>query len=291
MAGLTRWDHGRLAADNPTAGYTRRMSAPAGPHTARDRPARPADPRAARGADVRPTDGLLGRGVLAALVGTATAIPAGLLLLAVRSPWPPVQRLDQRMLEVLHEPVLQSPALPGALRAVALITHPWLLRVVALAIAVVLWRRGRRRLAGWLLTTMAVGGSLAGVLKVVVQRARPVLPEPVATAHGYSFPSGHALTSVLLVVTLLVLLPPGVRGVRRVAARLAAIGFVLLVGWDRVALGVHYASDVLAGWVVAFAVLACTSNVFFGWRWFSRWCPAEPRASGGLSPRPSRRRP
>jgi len=267
------------------------MTARVGPHTAHREPTRPGAPRGAGGADVRLARGLLGRLLVAALVGAATALPAGLLLLAIGSPWPPVQRLDQRGLQALHEPVLQSPALAAALRALALVTHPWLLRVVALAIAVAVWRRGRRRLAGWLVATIAVGGSLGGVLKVVVQRARPVLPDPVATAHGYSFPSGHALTSVLFAAILLVILPPGIRGRRRAAAWLVAAGFVLLVGWDRVALGVHYPSDVLAGWVVALAVFACTSTVCFGRPPFRRRGPPQPRGTGGLSPRPSRRRP
>ena len=113
---------------------------------------------------------------------------------------------------------------------------------------------------------MAIGGVLGVVLKLLVDRARPTFPEPVAHASGYSFPSGHALNSALGVgVLLLVFLPVLTRVGRAVAYTLGA-ALVLLTGYDRVALGVHYVSDVVAGWAVALACLAGTAAGFEIWR-------------------------
>jgi undecaprenyl-diphosphatase len=66
-------------------------------------------------------------------------------------------------------------------------------------------------------------------------------------------------------ILLLVFLPV-LRGARRVVAFAAAGALVLFTGYDRIALGVHYVSDVLAGWVVALAVLTGTAGAFEIWR-------------------------
>ena len=260
------------------------MSLSANPGTPPQRPAQQAEQPAYPAADAR----LAGRLLLASVAAAALVVPAGVLLFLVRSRWGPMERLDQGVADALHREVLATPELAGVLRAVGVLTHPWGVRLVALAVAVAVWRRGRRRLAWWLLVTMAVGGLLGVVLKLVVQRARPVLAEPVASAGGYSFPSGHALNSMLLAAALLVLAAPVPRGPRRAGAWLGALTFVLLVGLDRVALGVHYVSDVLAGWLVALAVVAFTVVGFAGWRREEHLTPASPER--GLDPGPARPR-
>ena len=68
--------------------------------------------------------------------------------------------------------------------------------------------RRQRRLAAWAATTMVAAGVLGYVLKVVVERARPQLPDPVASAPGFSFPSGHALNSFAFFAMLVLLLEP-----------------------------------------------------------------------------------
>jgi len=134
------------------------------------------------------------------------------------------------------------------------------------AVAVWLWRRGAQRLAAWAVVTMAIGGVLGVVLKLLVDRARPSFPEPVAHASGYSFPSGHALNSFLGVGVLLLVFLPVLSRAGRALAVIVGAAVVLLTGYDRVALGVHYVSDVVAGWVVALACLAGTSAAFEIWR-------------------------
>ena len=87
-----------------------------------------------------------------------------------------------------------------------------------LGVAIWLWRRGAQRLAVWAVVTMAVGGVLGVLLKLLVDRARPAFPEPVAHASGYSFPSGHALNSMLGVGVLLLVFLPVLRGTGRIVA-------------------------------------------------------------------------
>ncbi len=130
--------------------------------------------------------------------------------------------------------------------------------------AVVLWRRGRRRWAIWAVVTIAVGACLDTPLKELFARARPVFDVPVATAPGYSFPSGHALNTMVVGAGAVVLgwsatrSRPGAR-----AALLAgAVALVLVTGFDRVGLGVHYPSDVVGGWLIGLATVLVTTAAF-----------------------------
>ncbi|MBG8556033.1 phosphatase PAP2 family protein [Hymenobacter guriensis] len=95
---------------------------------------------------------------------------------------------------------------------------------------------------------VAVGG--AGLLnlfaKLLLARARPDFWVSIAPETSYSFPSGHAMAATALALTLGILLWP-TRG-RWVAVVLGA-AWALLMGWSRMYLGVHFPSDVLAGWV------------------------------------------
>ena len=93
----------------------------------------------------------------------------------------------------------------------------------------------------------ATGGSalLNLAAKQAFARDRPSLWESIAPEHNYSFPSGHAMGSMTLAVAL-VLLAWNTRWRWPVVAAMAV--FVPMVGLSRVYLGVHYPSDILAGW-------------------------------------------
>jgi membrane-associated phospholipid phosphatase len=132
--------------------------------------------------------------------------------------------------------------------------------------AIALWVTKSRRLAMWLLVTMAIGGLLGLILKLVVERARPVIEEPIAIAEGFSFPSGHALNSVLFWAAMLVLAYTFLTRPWRVVTWLVAVVFVLITAFDRIALGVHYVSDVVAGWTVGLATVAASVAAFDAWR-------------------------
>ena len=214
------------------------------------------------GADRR----LSGRLLLGALAALLVAVPFGLLLYLVESAWEPLEDLDTDTAGRLNEVARGNPVLVDVLDAVSIVLHPWVFRLAVLAVVVWLWRRGARRLAAWAFTTMVLGGLLGIVLKLLVERVRPVLDDQVARASGYSFPSGHALNSLLCSGILILVFLPALHRIGRFTAYAVGLLLVLVTGFDRVALGVHFVSDVLAGWVVAFACLAGTAAAFEVWR-------------------------
>lgn len=122
-----------------------------------------------------------------------------------------------------------------------------------LVLALVVLRRWRHAL--FAAVTLAGSGLLNTGAKLAFARARPDLWVSVAPEHNFSFPSGHAMGSMTLACVLVALLPAG----RRRQLVVTALGvFVLAVGWSRVHLGVHYPSDILAGWALATAwSMAC----------------------------------
>jgi undecaprenyl-diphosphatase len=153
-----------------------------------------------------------------------------------------------------------------ALKAVSLVFGPMVFRLVAALLALGLLSRRRFRLALFTFVAVAGGSLLDGIAKTAAGRQRPVLDHPVAHAAGLSFPSGHALGSLVGAGTiLLVLLPVMGRRTRR-AAIIAAAVIVAAVGFSRVALGVHYVSDVVGGWVLGAAWLLVVTAAFMIWR-------------------------
>jgi membrane-associated phospholipid phosphatase len=91
-----------------------------------------------------------------------------------------------------------------------------------------------------------------------------VFLDPVATAPGYSFPSGHALNTMVVGASAVVLGWSATRGRpwRRAALVSAAAALVLATGFDRVGLGVHYVTDVVGGWLLGLAVVCITTAAF-----------------------------
>ena len=202
------------------------------------------------------------RAALAAAAGFLLAVPFTFLLLLVTSEAEPVERLDRTVADGLHSTVSGREGLTTTLEWISRLTDPWLLRAGALALVIALAMRGRRRAAAWLLAVVVVGGLVGVGLKYLVGRARPAFDEPVYVATGYSFPSGHALNSMLIATAVVVVLWPSLGRAGRVTSVVIAATFVLVVGFDRIALGVHFATDVLAGWLVALAVVAATTAAF-----------------------------
>lgn len=102
------------------------------------------------------------------------------------------------------------------------------------------------------------GGLLGTVLKSIYARARPDMFEHLVGTHSASFPSAHAMNSAIVYLTLAVLVARSSQD-RAVRAYLISVAIVLIlaIGFSRVYLGVHWPTDVLAGWFVggAWAVL------------------------------------
>jgi len=205
----------------------------------------------------------LGVGLVGVFVAAAVF---GLLLFLVRGGWMPLRIFDTGVAQTFSRIDTSHPGLVWTAEAVSNVFDPNVFRVVLTLIALVYLVRGERRHAAWLVVTVFGGAALGVVLKVVVGRARPVLPDPVSTAAGLSFPSGHALGAsigccLLLLLTLRFLSRRG-----RIAAVVAAALIVGAVALARVVLGVHFVSDVVAGIMLGIAWVAVTTWAYVAWR-------------------------
>ena len=116
-----------------------------------------------------------------------------------------------------------------------------------LLVALVLVLRRETLLAGFVVTTAAGGLELATVVKTIVGRPRPPVSERLVTIGSTSFPSGHA-TQNAAILPALALAAVAFGAGRRIALGIAAL-LAFAVGLSRVLLGVHYPTDVLAGWL------------------------------------------
>jgi membrane-associated phospholipid phosphatase len=230
------------------------------------------------------------RALLAASALVLVAVPFGLLLFLVQDKWSPLARADAGARDDLHSYAVQNESFVSAMRVLSTLgsTPAWV-AVFALVVAWLLWRR-LPRLALFVLVTVAGSSLLNQVVKVAVDRSRPVLPNPVEHANGMSFPSGHAQAAMVGYAVLLLVFLPVVHGGWRRMAGCGAVLLVLAIGFSRVALGVHYVSDVLAGYILGAAWVAAMTAAFNAWR-VERGKPKvvpkeglEPEAADQLSP-------
>jgi membrane-associated phospholipid phosphatase len=227
-------------------------------------------------------------GLRATLFGLALVlvfVPFGVLLEQVVDDGP-LTTYDRAVAEDLHEIVRAHPALRGPLELLSFLGKPIWFYFVVTAVCVWLFIRGRRRLIGFLVTTSLVGGLIDTAVKVLVSRPRPELEEPIATAFGKSFPSGHAFTSTAIYGALLLVFLPvlGRRG--RIAAWAAYVTLVTGIAFSRLGLGVHFLSDVLGGIVLGGAWLIASVAAFSIWRTERGRPPVHP--TEGVEPEAAR---
>jgi undecaprenyl-diphosphatase len=209
-------------------------------------------------------------GARAALGLAALTLGAGPFLLLwglVQESWRPLAALDGEVAAALNAAVTESPDVVAVLVLLSdLGGTGTAVLVLGLTTAFLLIRR-RRRLAAFVVVTGAGLAILVPVTKAVIGRARPVVAAPVVDVpSNASFPSGHAMTSLVTWGVLLLLALPAVD---RRLRRWLVVGTTLVVvavGFTRLALGVHFVSDVVAGWALGSAWLAVTAAAFRGWQ-------------------------
>jgi membrane-associated phospholipid phosphatase len=225
------------------------------------------------------------RAVLAGAALALVAVPFALTLLLVEDNWPPLLRIDVGARDGLHG---YAVAHAGFVEAMQLISDSGsaLAWVVMLTVVTVwlLWRR-LPRLALFVVTT-GIGSSLLNTMvKTAVNRVRPALPDPVAHAPGLSFPSGHAQAAIVGYTLLLLIFLPTLNGAWRRTVVTFAVCMVLAIGFSRVALGVHYVSDVVAGFVLGAAWVAAMAAVFNAVHFDRGRGAADPREDSNLGDR------
>ena len=113
-----------------------------------------------------------------------------------------------------------------------------------------LLRRHYWRSLAYMVTTLLGSIAINRTAKALLHRVRPQLWASPAPEFDYGFPSGHAMSSMSFVVVLIVL---GWHTRWRWPVTTLGIAFVLVIGWSRLYLGVHYPSDIFAGWMASLA--------------------------------------
>jgi undecaprenyl-diphosphatase len=160
-----------------------------------------------------------------------------------------VLAFDERVRTLAHG--LASPRLTTLMRAASFYAGPAVLVPAGLVAAVAFLVKGWRRGALLVVVTPAGAGLLNWLLKFSFARVRPASFFDYPLPGSPSFPSGHALYAASVFGGLAVLLTARVRNrLLQLAIWFVAISLILLVGFSRVYLGVHYPSDVLAGYAI-----------------------------------------
>jgi len=166
------------------------------------------------------------------------------LAVSYESPW--LSETDQAILDALRE--MESGGLTSFFLAITFLGSTAGILVVSLL--AVVWSAYRRRWLDALTMFVAVVGTwlLNMLLKNLFQRPRPDMLH-LAEADGFSFPSGHAMIGLATYAALAFLISRAVKGTGMQAAVAAIFGLlILLIGLSRNYLGVHYPSDIVAGY-------------------------------------------
>ena len=176
--------------------------------------------------------------------------------------------VDRRLLLSLRNPLdLSDPLGPlwleEMMRDVTAFGGTGPLAFITAACILYLLLRRRRRSALFLFAAIAGGQLMSTLLKAGFERPRPDLVPHGMTVYTASFPSGHAMMTAIVYLTLAALLARSESRKRLKAfLLLLAVCVTLLVGVSRVYLGVHWPSDVLGGWMIGSAWAAgCWSLV------------------------------
>ncbi|MEU6703699.1 phosphatase PAP2 family protein [Streptomyces wuyuanensis] len=199
-----------------------------------------------------------------ARTASLTAVVAVLLLVTVAVGWSPLVSFDRTVAVALHESALAEPGFTRANRILSdWVWDPWTMRALTAAVVLALLWRGERLPALWIAAASLVGAAVQQILKALVGRQRPVWADPVDSADYAAFPSGHAMTATVTCGMFLWLLARSGAGpgLRRTAA-LAAVVSVLGVGFTRLYLGVHWLTDVLAGWLLGVCLVAVAAGSY-----------------------------
>jgi undecaprenyl-diphosphatase len=166
---------------------------------------------------------------------------------------------DRRVILALRDPAnsaspLGPPWLQEAARDVTSLGSIVVLIIITVAAAGYLFL-ARQRIAAWLMLVAVFGGiALIELLKAAFARPRPDFIVHAARVFTASFPSGHASLSAITYLTVGVLLARAQSSLRTSFYFMALAAFLtVLIGISRIYLGVHYPTDVLAGWCIGTA--------------------------------------
>jgi undecaprenyl-diphosphatase len=163
------------------------------------------------------------------------------------------RKLDRTLLLAPRRPgdlkPLGPPALLNAARDITALGGPSVLTLLTIAVGLFLALDGKKHMALFVCGSIGSGLLVSTLLKDTFDRPRPdIVPHEVYAA-SYSFPSGHSMLSALTYLTLgAILARAHERKLLKAYFLLTAVFLTVLIGVTRVYLGVHWPTDVLAGW-------------------------------------------
>lgn len=191
---------------------------------------------------------------VAVLAAVAAVVVYAVMWVGYRQDWSWLHFADSSSLAALHGLGVKRPLWVRFWDVVCTVIGPTTFRLLgALAVVAALVKR-KLRAAAFLLVSVQFSEFVTQVAKGLAGRPRPVTA--LVYASSSSFPSGHALEVMVAVLALLAVLAPAISRPLRVAVVAAGVLIVLAVGFGRVALNVHYPSDVLAGWALGYLYFA-----------------------------------
>ena len=172
---------------------------------------------------------------------------------------------DRFIMAGLRDP--ENPSLPlgprwlqSAMLDVTAIGGVAVLTLITVIVAGFLAVSRKGKLALFVVTAVSTGALVSTLLKSLFDRPRPDLVSHLIDVNTTSFPSGHAMNSAVVYLTLAALLArTRLDNATRIYILAMAIALALTIGLSRVYLGVHWPSDVIAGWAVgAFWAALCS---------------------------------
>lgn len=201
----------------------------------------------------------------------ASVIAAGGLLLAFVALGvalvfaPAFIRFDAAVSEAIRS--VTWPWVESVARAATWLGDFWPMAALTAGAGAALWVMGRRTSSATLVLTVALGSLLGSILKLLFGRLRPALEVArIALPESYSFPSGHALSSLLFFGSVAFLIVLHVRSLRVSALGVGLCGLaVFAIGMGRVYLGVHFLGDIIGSWLLGAGLLALMVMISARW--------------------------
>jgi len=169
---------------------------------------------------------------------------------------------DGRVIVRVTDSVRDHPLLIDVLQVLSALGGRIVLTVVVTVAAVWHLRHGRGRAAAFVVITVILGNGLNLMLKAIFERTRPVIDEAITQVAGYSFPSGHAMNSTVAYGAVVLAALPFMKPSLRPWVIAGASILVLVIGATRVLLGVHFPTDVIAGFFAGIAWLSVCYAIF-----------------------------
>ena len=228
------------------------------------------------------------RSMTAWLVVAGIAIIVVLALLVVNGL---TEGFDATVIGFVRQPALHAPLAP--LATITQLGSTEAITALAVIVLVVLALRGNPRWGLVSAATIGVASLLNTGFKRWIERARPDVLDPLVIEHGFSFPSGHSMLGATAwgIVAVVIARSDLPVALRRVGVG-TCVALVILIGLSRVYLGVHYPSDVLAGWtagaVIVLLYVAATRQLARP-RLAVSAVPAEPGAAAAAEDPAARR--